>query len=386
MKHSVWKKALGLMGAVALAAALFAGASSVKADETKDEGVDKSTTSVVLTKYAATGLAENGSDIKEHKLDQTPEGFIGSYKEGQITGTVKGAMYNVYDITAAYWEENKGTDNGKNPTVSDVDPAVYAKELTNPIKTAVTNEKGQATIVLPNAQNGKPAVYLFKENDKALPSGYKASADFVIGLPGYNEKGEVLKTAYVYPKDEIGDTNQLKFTKVDKYNQDTVLAGAKFKIKNKDGQYAKLGNSEGEVTGFSTEAKDVTWVFEDKATIFVSDDKGEFGFSATPSTKKDDGVHGLDKNALYTVVETAAPKGYQKDLKILKVDDNKVNPQSVAKDEKDESKKKAAGYVGTDSPKGILPHTGGAGIIAIIAAGLAITLIGLVAYNKRRAA
>ncbi|WP_162260706.1 LPXTG cell wall anchor domain-containing protein [Lacticaseibacillus sharpeae] len=71
---------------------------------------------------------------------------------------------------------------------------------------------------------------------------------------------------------------------------------------------------------------------------------------------------------------------YKIDPKINNIDGLKV---PVATE--DENGNAGDGYTVTDTPEGILPHTGGAGIIAIVVAGLAIVTVGVIAYNRRRA-
>ncbi|MEL1196467.1 SpaA isopeptide-forming pilin-related protein, partial [Staphylococcus epidermidis] len=79
------------------------------------------------------------------------------------------------------------------------------------------------------------------------------------------------------------------------------------------------------------------------ATTFVSDAQGEFGLNGF-----------ADKTTNYTAVETKAPAGYES-----------ADKPFTATDTTDAIEIK-------DTPKHLLPHTGGAGILAIVAVGIAL--------------
>ncbi|WP_164848009.1 pilin N-terminal domain-containing protein [Lacticaseibacillus hulanensis] len=393
MKKTFLKKALTLLSAAVMAGAIGLGigaGSRVSADDGDKTG----TTDVVVTKLAVPDEAK----AKEVK---------GRYSTNEVVTdqkTVNGAGFVVYDITQQYWdavEHDVIQTDSKDPDMS-----TKVAEMANPAENAkdkfdvsghqvgdehITDDNGTTSkpFNLPNYSTwtkkdadgkvvqelSKPAIYLFHES--TTPAGYKASANFVVSLPTETASDGM---AHVYPKDVINGHYQLKFTKVDASNQKTVLQGAEFYIKNAAGKYAKV---DGYSDGFDGTEKDVSWVdLTDGPTPFISDSNGQFGFTAAIKYNVGSTEYGLDPNGKYTIEETTAPKGYQKDAKILG-DDQEVSPKEVtpAEGETEDTN----GYTVTDTPQGILPHTGGKGIIAIVAFGVAMTIIGLVAYSKRRA-
>ncbi|WP_127848796.1 pilin N-terminal domain-containing protein [Lacticaseibacillus hulanensis] len=409
MKKTFLKKALTLISGAVMAGAIGLGAglgSAVHADTADPKG----TTDVVVTKLAVPGEPDvKGIPTNTVLTDQK---------------TVEGAGFVVYDITQQYWDavdadiiktDSNDPDVGSTKVAEMANPEVEAPDKKDdatdkeadatdkeadakdkfdvsgdPIRTEkTTGPAGTVTFNLPNYGTwtkkdsdgkvvqvvSKPAIYLFHES--TTPAGFKASVNFVVGLPTETANDH---KAYVYPKDEIDGHYQLKFTKVDANNQETVLQGAEFYIKNAAGKYAKV---DGYSDGFDGTEKDVSWVDgPDGATAFISGSNGEFGFTAAIKYTVNGTEYGLDPNGKYTIEETTAPKGYQKDANILDVNQKdslkEVTPAEVTTED-------TKGYTVTDTPQGILPHTGGKGIIAIVVCGVAMTIIGLVAYNKRRA-
>jgi LPXTG-motif cell wall-anchored protein len=372
MKKNVWTKALTFISAAVMAAAVGLGAGI-----SSHANAATATTPVVLTKYA--------SEADDTKAD-TNVAPAGNQE------TVKNAGYTVYDITSQYWAYvDKGIiaapdvtdEQARSEAISKTAAEIANGKLDGAVFTLdkvaaeeqLTGEDGQTTFTLDNSvvvdEKARPAVYEFVET--STPANYGTSSNFVISLP---TKTNADGNAYVYPKDKVLGQYQIKFQKVDKNNQETGLSGAEFKIKNADGQYAQLFDDENApVTtenGFVSTSKMVAWGEAKDATVFTSDDNGMFGFTANPETKKGSTFFGLNPAKTYDVEEVKAPQGYQNDADLLKSDAAFAGAN-------------LAGYPVTDTPEGILPHTGGAGIIAIVVAGLAITAIGVVAYTKRRA-
>lgn len=164
------------------------------------------------------------------------------------------------------------------------------------------------------------------------------------------------------------------------------LPGAKFVLKDGD-QYVKLTTSDGkDISEFKDDNDDVvpntakgfvdvlaknyviTPVASDKdATTFISGDDGIFGLN---------GIEGSDKQ--YTAIETKAPDGYDPapETPFALKDGAKANPTT-------ENPKDATDI--KDQPTSILPHTGGAGIVMYIVIGVALVVLGTIAYKKRRA-
>ncbi|WP_390410665.1 LPXTG cell wall anchor domain-containing protein [Lacticaseibacillus jixiensis] len=112
----------------------------------------------------------------------------------------------------------------------------------------------------------------------------------------------------------------------------------------------------------------------------MSDSKdGTFGFEAASETRMTDPTSTLmglrnpdDKDGVaYSYVETKAPTGYDNDHGTTDNDQHEVNDEDPIQV--------------TDTPKTILPHTGGIGIVLYVALGAALVALGTVAYKKRRA-
>lgn len=384
-QNNFLKKALTLVGAAVIAGAVGLGASNhSQADAASAQ------TTVHLVKYAISG-------------DATPKPATG-YDKQDVTGkdVVDGAEFSVYDVTDQYWARYDGELKGKseaeistilNQTKTDDDSKAttennffdISKEKIpdGAIATGKTENGGEVDFKLDNYNDaGQYKVYLFREN--SAPAGYALSADFVLSLPakGTDANKSSLTDAWVYPKDQVTGTYQLKFTKVDANNNQTPLQGAEFYIKNGN-KYAIVTGYEG---GFADKPLTVEWkeskdedgnpIVPAGATVFTSNAEGLFGFTATTQTTKNGSTYGLDPDTDYTIEEKTAPKGYNTDAKIDGKDAAGVGVNPTDTD---------TNTVVEDTPKGILPHTGGAGIIAIVAAGLAITVIGVAAYSKRRA-
>ena len=142
------------------------------------------------------------------------------------------------------------------------------------------------------------------------------------------------------------------FQKVDSVDK-SALANAKFVITKKvdsTTHYLVLNNEEGkEVSGNqATDDLNVSWTTtKDKATILVSDQHGAFG------------VYGLAKGE-YQLQEIAAPEGY-----VLLKDALHFTVISGT----NEFKELEAMEV-TNKQRGVLPSTGGMGIVGFIAVGL----------------
>lgn len=117
------------------------------------------------------------------------------------------------------------------------------------------------------------------------------------------------------------------------------------------------------ITGYADTAKyNVKWVDkQDDATKLVSDNEGSFGVQGIE-------LLGDSDDKTYKLKETKAPTGHV----ILK------NATSFTADDGKEVLEVA------NHSKGILPHTGGTGIIAFVVAGLAIISVSVIYFKKRR--
>lgn len=354
MKKSLFTKILTVVGAAVLTlpAVLGVGSNTVKA-------ADNDTQNIILTKY--------GFDTKPEETDRQTD----IQWDGNGAKALEGVEFEIYDATAEYWsnpsEFAKLSEKAKRdgatkitegaPFVTDKNGRIKFSSLPTTVKVDGTS---------------RSAVYLFHEiNQRA---GYGTASDFWLTLPA---KADQNGNVYVYPKNTKVDTYQRHFHKIDGATGE-ALAGAEFAITNgtvgTDGKpsaetkYLKLTDKDGNdvapsFIGFvDVLAKNyrMTWVSNvDEATKFVSDSQGNFG------------LNGFTDNIRRGYVETKAPEGYEtvSGTFVPTKDDDTSTPLIIK-----------------DTPKGLLPHTGGKGIVAFVVAGVALIALGGLAYSKRRAA
>ncbi|WP_179393920.1 pilin N-terminal domain-containing protein [Lacticaseibacillus absianus] len=365
MNKTFLKKALTLVGAAILALPLALSANTVQADTT-------GTQNVIVTKYGFKS-DEDEAASNEVGLDEPGQAHDGNAPK------LAGAEFTVYNVTTAYWQyvKDNGLTGQDQDTLSTTINAA-ASQLRDGAKLAAdpqtTDANGQATFAdLPQYTDGQPSVYVFAETK--TPEGYQADKDFVVSLP-YGDGQQDVK---VFPKNLFDENAKLslKFKKVDANATKTTLADAEFYITRTgaDGKlYAKVANANDQTT-----LQDVEWVAQADATTFKTGADGLFGFTAYTESTVNGALHGLTQKSgvSYTVEEVTAPEGYNKDAQINGKDATTVENHAA----------KGADVVipVTDTPEGILPHTGGAGIVAFVVLGAALLVLGGVAYNKRRA-
>lgn len=386
MTHSFIKKALTFIGVAALAVPLALGMNGQKVSAV--DTPDTQTQKVILTKYGFSSQADLDAATKDQNTDVTPDEF----SKGLNAQPINGAEYSVYDVSNQYYD-NLSSFEADDPKAEgaktfDAKANEYFADFKTDGLTTVGDPKktgngdeadGQATFELPTTVQsgtyvGEPAVYLFVESQ--TPTGYKSSANFIVSMNDAKAKKD--DAIHVYPKEPISETYQLKFQKTDK-NTKKALNGVTFEITR--------GKLFAEVAGFEQHAKfdnkqidtplKVTWTSdESQATYFVSgtvgDIDGIFGFSSNPElTNKAGVITGLNPDEEYGITEITPATGYNNDAEL-------PDGVSSVKPSKDT-------VVVTDTPQGILPHTGGAGIVMYIVIGVALVVLGTVAYKKRRA-
>ena len=331
MKKTIAKKMLTLTSTILMTLLMVLGFNGTRVQADTN---DTTTQNVVLTKYGF----EKGVTAIDRATDQiwTSDGDT----------PLQGVDFTIYDVTANYWAS----------------PKVYqgSFESNKVVTTGTTNKDGQLTKALPTQStdtNGKhrAAVYLFQETNPR--AGYNKSADFWLTLPA---KAAADGNVYVYPKNVQTTTYERTFVTKDAETKE-VLEGAGFNISNSDGKFLKLTDKDGQNVSIGEGFIDVlannyrlTWVDKSDATVFTSDKEGKFG------------LNGFDNNTTnYTAVETQVPDGYH----TADNTDFKANNSS------------------SDiliAPLGILPHTGGTGIVIFVILGVALIAFGAVAYHKRR--
>lgn len=335
MKKTIAKKVLTLTSTILMTLLMVLGVNGTRVQADTN---DTTTQNVVLTKY---GFDKDVTAI-DRATDQnwTSDG----------AKPLQGVDFTIYNVTANYWKSPKDYQGS-------FDSAPVAA-------TGTTNNAGQLTQALLTQStdaSGKPraAVYLFHETNPR--AGYNTSADFWLTLPA---KAAADRNVYVYPKNVQKTTYNRTFVTRDAETKE-VLEGAGFKISNSDGKFLKLTDKDGKDVSIGEGFIDVlannyrlTWVDKSAATVFTSNKEGKFGLN---------GFDIIDnKTTTYTAVETQVPDGYQAaaantDFKA----DNSSSDILIA-------------------PLGILPHTGGTGIVIFVILGVALIAFGAVAYRKRR--
>lgn len=157
----------------------------------------------------------------------------------------------------------------------------------------------------------------------------KAQVEFS-NAPGDGEKTDIT------PEEKVKVySGKIKVIKYEKNNKDKKLEGAEFALKNNEGKYYKLEET--------NSTKKVTWVSEiGDATVLKSNQNGELEFT------------GL-KAGIYTLKETKAPDGYN-----LLTDDVKVVLKDGASDSDKEINMEATSDVENSSGTE-LPKVGGTG-------------------------
>ncbi|WP_125583012.1 SpaA isopeptide-forming pilin-related protein [Lacticaseibacillus suibinensis] len=368
MKKSFLKKALVMAGAALLALPLVLGngnlVSAADGDGATPTTDPVAKQSITLVKYAYTNKAdfptENTSDDIFTKSTDT------------TTKRLSNVTFNVYNVSQQYWD---------NPDhYQDKDGQIVAngelKEAGTPVAMK-TDANGEATasfdvftkVTIKDKEVQRPSVYVFKE-DPLTTQGYDKQNDFALSLPQGGLTDGKYQDLYVYPKNKSTSTFDLKFKKIDSITKD-ALAGAKFNIM-KGNLYATIlkdGTRVATVDQYDEKNPvDVKWTSDkSEATEFISDKDGYVGFVAVIENTQNGVLHGIAENGKYTAWEVDAPAGYEvpakKDTPITEKDNSVEIP---------------------NTPKGLLPHTGGAGIVLFVVLGAALVVLGGVAYNKRR--
>lgn len=360
MKQQWTKRILAGVATLALALpiAFGLGQHTVKAAEGDATSL---TQEVILTKF---GFDKNPT-IGERQTTQTPEEAQADWaqnKDGSAAEALAGVQFKVYDVTATYWADPDKYQYKEDSTKDELP----AYDATNEVKVDnnMTNDDGQITFNLPKVSDNHNAVYIFHEVQQR--AGYATSADFMLSLPTAN-----LGTVYVYPKNEQVTTYSHKFKKIDAHTK-KPLAGAQFKLQqNSNGKFLKLIDEKGNdvvnadgnkiLTGLIEVVRNnyrMVWGTKEDATIFVSGDDGYFGL---------DGFDQKTTGDAYAAEEVAAPTGYDRSEQLSNFDAN--DSETTIE----------------NTPHGLLPHTGGAGILAILAVGSALIALAFVGIRKRQA-
>lgn len=165
-----------------------------------------------------------------------------------------------------------------------------------------------------------------------------------------------------YPKHDIVNVKTFGklFKKIDAATNN-ALKGAEFQITNPAGEYLQATPS-----GTANEWIVTGWGAKDTATTFTSGDKGTFKINGLQQTDKD----GTDP-IKYQLKETKQPDGY-------------VLPTTTFEFTADDGSVVVADGTIKNKIHGVLPSTGGIGIVAFIAIGAALIAGGVYYFKKRR--
>lgn len=148
-----------------------------------------------------------------------------------------GAGFTAYDVTDDYWNAYGaavGNFEAKKAAGIAAAEAVDTTDMTGTVF-ANTNTAGLSDADLPITSNGKKAIYKFVET--TTPTEIKTpAAPFILGLPIYNDAGELKSTVHVYPKNELKSAD-FGFTKygIEIDGTKAALENAKFILKKVDG-------------------------------------------------------------------------------------------------------------------------------------------------------
>ncbi|HGW6219031.1 TPA: SpaH/EbpB family LPXTG-anchored major pilin [Enterococcus faecalis] len=214
-------KLFGVLAALALLLPLGVGSGQVvKADENAKAPTEQTIEIHKLIFDKITGTTENtGSEMN----------FEGSKP-------LSGAGFTAYDVTKEYWVAYTQDKTNAQAAALAAVGTQYGGE------SAPTDEKGITKLVLPTVSkiiNGQNAVYKIVETTTPAGADDQQAVAFIVGLPVYDDKENLLAPIKVYPKNEYR-TSKLEFTKYGVnlsdtktgFADETALGGAKFIIKN----------------------------------------------------------------------------------------------------------------------------------------------------------
>lgn len=338
-----------------------------------------------------------------------PEGIADKTDAGNNVYT-KFELYDVHDtaLTATITDGKipgatlyvLGTDGSKTE-VADYSITDIASDKLASLSDGDTDGKTGFTLsvdpaVIPTLTPGAELVFEYSMTLNATNGAFKNTVDVIPG----NDTDIIHDPTP--PSVEV-QTGGRKFIKKDASTKD-VLAGAAFAVKDKDGRYLQYRKGEtvvGTFTGAPTDYDNVKWISKEDADVALTAAAQEAGkdvsqlteqekataVHATLITSSEDGtfeVNGLadlgtDKD--YELVEVTAPKDYVLSDEAVQFD---VAFKNEADSNTDENTYDLKALDVTNVPKGILPHTGGKGIIAFIIIGAALIVLTAVYFIKGR--
>jgi LPXTG-motif cell wall-anchored protein len=259
----------------------------------------------IMTSAPVCGQAATESatvDVVLHKLvfdhgklpSATPNnGHTSPFTSG---APLNGVTFTAYDVTYDFWAENPQSSAAMMRVQAKIAKATYVTR--HELRAVTTAGQGTATFAnLPLHAHGHYAVYLFRETH--APAGVNGGQNLVLVLPATHGATRI----DLYPKNETTvtpiTTGGQRFVKVDAKHDTHKLAGAKFVVRNQQGQYLTTGRKWRSVTGTIT-----TRYRRANLLVLTSDDQGQFAIDGLATGK-------------YAIVEVHAPAGYLRSNKAV---------------------------------------------------------------------
>lgn len=197
---------------------------------------------------------------KHYTEGQTPKANTG-LEDSNFGGTpLKDVTFNVYNVSAKYYELVTGTD-AITPEAA-IAYLANENEFTLPTATAAdpqtTDSTGLATFAgLPKKTNGQHSVYMFVETRKDNVATTGNGQRLVVTLPVYatvNDEETELSVIHLYPKNLINNYSvSLKKVGTD---TDEAIEGAEFTLERANGDGVEYYQS------FDGESQEITWLSE----------------------------------------------------------------------------------------------------------------------------
>ena len=212
------------------------------------------------------------------------------------------AEFTAYDVTAAYWKAYDETSGTETEKITAAEAAAKSATLGKGITFDLTDEDGDSFKSLPTSSNGRNAVYLFKETKSPAGVIQSKSADFILGLPVYNEGTDTPKdNVHVYPKNET-KTLTFEFTKYgveEDGKSNAVLSGAEFILKDKTtSKY--YSTKTGEFTETEDTASKIASDKNGKVTVTgLVLNPGSYEFYEVDSSVSTSKEQGIDSNQIF---------------------------------------------------------------------------------------
>lgn len=203
----------------------------------------------------------NTQNIRIHKLQfkTMPDNTQNTGAEMTWTGSepLAGAVFTAYDATTDYWTAyDAAPGNTEAKKAAGIAAAKLASQ-TNGIAFPATGSDGIANGALPMTSGGRKAVYLFVETTSPAGVNQEKSVPFVLGLPIYDEGGNLRNPVHVYPKNEVKEVS-LGFTKygIEVDGTKATLAKAQFILKDvASGLYYNSSNNKFDITDVASASK-----------------------------------------------------------------------------------------------------------------------------------